>query len=494
MNIYFTDWFNVVPETLDEYGAFNISLINDLPLFIDPFLLFTSDKPEYQKLHDHIIDYLRYLRDRSRIGNIDDGLLKAWYMFPEVKQLWLGYSLSGNNGTGLGMDFAKALNSNLHVIFQDFGNEKITKGSHLEKVCLIQSGVGRDNISDFTANLIKEYLLEYTQKYAQEHIDGSLRKTVSVPRVAFSYEIGVWRPKCYDLPYFCGDYVLLTPKDILTKEENWINRPELVRDIERIAKSASDEELRAQVNQYLLTVLHQGKKEPSKKDREKAYSHILMKYPKLIEYYIRSKEVRGKEAIRQSHLKVTESESIFIHQLASFVDQLQRETDFYKHGYDTLAEARARIHFLKEEIENNGGYRIFYHEEQPLQRESVLQILFRLTWYASPSDFNSEVNNGRGPVDFTISRGSRDKSLVEFKLAKNSKLKQNLQNQVGIYERANRTDKSLKVIIYFSSEEKSKVDSILQELKLDRDDSIILIDARNDNKHSASTAKSVVES
>jgi hypothetical protein len=67
--------------------------------------------------------------------------------------------------------------------------------------------------------------------------------------------------------------------------------------------------------------------------------------------------------------------------------------------------------FLKAEIEDNAGYRLFYHEGRPLQRESDLQILFRLTWYASPSDFNGEANNGRGPVDFTASRGSKDKML-----------------------------------------------------------------------------------
>ncbi len=38
LRIYFSDFFNVSPEKIKEYGAFNISLINDLPLFIDPFL------------------------------------------------------------------------------------------------------------------------------------------------------------------------------------------------------------------------------------------------------------------------------------------------------------------------------------------------------------------------------------------------------------------------------------------------------------------------
>ena len=44
MDIYFTDFFHVPPEVLEEQGAFNVSLINDLPLFIDPFFLFNSEK------------------------------------------------------------------------------------------------------------------------------------------------------------------------------------------------------------------------------------------------------------------------------------------------------------------------------------------------------------------------------------------------------------------------------------------------------------------
>ena len=61
MKVYFTDFFNVDEELLDEYGAFNISLINDMPLFIDPFLLFHSEKEEYKKLHEDIIRYLIFL-------------------------------------------------------------------------------------------------------------------------------------------------------------------------------------------------------------------------------------------------------------------------------------------------------------------------------------------------------------------------------------------------------------------------------------------------
>jgi hypothetical protein len=114
--------------------------------------------------------------------------------------------------------------------------------------------------------------------------------------------------------------------------------------------------------------------------------------------------------------------------------------------------------------------------------------MFRLTWFATPSDVSREANEGRGPVDFKISRGAADKSLVEFKLASNTKLRQNLEKQVEIYKRAHDTDKAIKAILFFTDEEETKVRKVLSELGLAGEKYIVLIDARNDNKPSASTA------
>ena len=45
LKIYFSDFFDVDEDIIESYGAVNISLINDMPLFVDPFLLFNSEKP-----------------------------------------------------------------------------------------------------------------------------------------------------------------------------------------------------------------------------------------------------------------------------------------------------------------------------------------------------------------------------------------------------------------------------------------------------------------
>ena len=486
MNVYFSDFFNVTVEDMEEHGAFNIFLINDLPVFIDPFLFFNSDKKEYQKLHEDVIKYVTFLRDMSEEGVISKGLIKHWFLFPEVKQNWLGFSRVGNGGSGLGKSFASALNNNLATIFTNFGDEKITKGSHLEKLCLIRDGVGRDSISDFTTNIIKGFLCEYTQDFALKHIAPARVKKISVPHAEFNYSTRRWVGNIYTLPYIDGDYILLTPKDILTKDEAWINKTDIIGDFDAIIDSVPNDELRGQINDYFLRNIPPS---PKRKEVSAAVSTTVRKYPELIDRYIRLKEENGDEAVSVSDQKIKETESLFIAQVAELIEELNRESGFYKSNPDTLEETYNRLVFLKQVIENNDGYKLFYIKGEPVKRESDLQLIFRLTWYASTDDVNAEVNNGRGPVDYKISRGAADSTLVEFKLASNSKLKQNLLNQVEVYKNANATKKTIKVILYFSDSELAKVLKILNEIELREGKELVLIDARKTNKPSASNAK-----
>ena len=93
-----------------------------------------------------------------------------------------------------------------------------------------------------------------------------------------------------------------------------------------------------------------------------------------------------------------------------------------------------------------------------------------------------------GSHDFKVSIGAADKSLIEFKLASNSHLKRNLEKQVEIYEKANQTATSVKVIICYTARDQSKVTKILKDLNLNGREDVVVIDARSDNKPSASTA------
>jgi hypothetical protein len=186
---------------------------------------------------------------------------------------------------------------------------------------------------------------------------------------------------------------------------------------------------------------------------------------------------------------VSEVDRRFVKQVRTLVNDFLEPAGFYDLPQNTYEEARARILFLKDVVENKGGHRIFYLDGKPIEREADLQILYRLTWFGSPSDVSREVDDGRGPADYKISRGASDKTIIEFKLAKNTQLERNLENQTRVYEAASDpTHPSIKAILFFSTKQLLRVQRILERLELTGDPNIILIDARSENKPSGSRA------
>lgn len=412
-------------------------------------------------------------------------MMKSWYLFSEVKQTWLGFSLGGNSGRGLGCDFAYSLYEGLQSILLDFGKETLTRSPHLEKLCLISPKVGRDKISDFTTNFTKNYILNYSQSFAKKYLEESQCMIFNVPKVKFNYNTKTWMSEEYILPCYNNDFVLLTPSDMLVRDDTFISRSDMISNLKRIAPSVDDKQLRFQLNQYLTETLTKKRSELSKTEKNNIVINLIRDNPKIIDYYIEYKEAHEEEASSISQDDVNEVKILFNSQIQEFTKILQNNTDFYQESNSSYEESYKRVMYLKRVIEDMDGYRLFYLNDKPINREDYLQIMYRLVWYASPYDVNREVNNGRGPVDYKISKGSKNSTLVEFKLASNSKLKKNLENQVEIYKKASQTRNSIKVILFFTDKELDKINKIMKELNISNCKDIIIIDARN-NKLSAS--------
>src|ERR1019366_6635298 len=226
-------------------------------------------------------------------------------------------------------------------------------------------------------------------------------------------------------------------------------------------------------------------REANQKERAAAAVRTLMEFPQVIDYFILRKENQGAQASNLSKEKVRFAEAIFNFNITQ-LQLVLNEGNFYKIPATTYEESIDRANYLKHVIEDQGGHRAFYTNGQPVRHEKDLQIMFRLVWFGSPSDVTSEANDGRGPADFKIARGAKDKTIVEMKLASNSALKRNLANQAAVYQKASDAKSSVNIIIFFSESEEAKVFSVLKQLKLERRKDIILIDARADNKTSGS--------
>ena len=124
---------------------------------------------------------------------------------------------------------------------------------------------------------------------------------------------------------------------------------------------------------------------------------------------------------------------MIVHGIASAL----KKTHFYNYDDSSYEEAKKRAYYLKKCIEDNDIYRLFYDIMGNIRftKEEDLQLLFKLVCYGVVSDVNRECNNGRGPVDYKFYKSNFDKSLIEFKLASDSKLKQNLKIKYKFMER-----------------------------------------------------------
>ena len=152
---------------------------------------------------------------------------------------------------------------------------------------------------------------------------------------------------------------------------------------------------------------------------------------------------------------------------------------------DSYHEAIKRIMDFKNYLEDKDGYAILH--AIPKVSEKFIQLLFVPMWESSKFDCNREVSNGRGAADFVISMGANDKTIVEFKLASNSSLEQNLKNQVEIYQKANNTHKGISVIFCMDKNEYEKAKCIKNKIKISNKENIIIIDCSQ--KKSASKVR-----
>ena len=134
------------------------------------------------------------------------------------------------------------------------------------------------------------------------------------------------------------------------------------------------------------------------------------------------------------------------------------------------------MEFFKKILESNSkDLRI---KETKLQ-ERKLQLMFKMVTIGSLFDYISEVNTGRGPIDFIVSMGSQDKIGIELKLASNNKLKSNLKNQGKVYQEDSNLKHVIKVIFFFSNKDMNKTKKVLKELGKQEDNrEIFLIDCR----------------
>ena len=206
---------------IQEVSQFEVDFViprlgRDLPLGIDPFLLFKSRDPEFQKLHSQLLGAFDMGIDAVRSQKYEEA--RRLFQFPEVPEIGFGYTKKGKRGAGVG-EFLTELIIETLVESRPLLERGIR---HIEEMQLVSLGIGRDRISDIAANIFKEYLITYTQKQCQLW-NIPLESGVPVNHI-FDLNTLDWDDGYYDLPIspFDGSPILLVPRRIV-RTLPWIN-------------------------------------------------------------------------------------------------------------------------------------------------------------------------------------------------------------------------------------------------------------------------------
>lgn len=194
----------------------------DIPLGIDPFLLYKSRDPEYRALHDLLLSAFGNGIRAVREGRISDA--ERLFDFPEVSAIGLGYSRGGKRGSGVGSQMRALI---LEALQGSSGLQE--RGvRHVEELQILSPGIGPDRISDIAANVLKRFLIDYTQR--QCDIWGvPRRKAVPVHHI-YEPATGSWVDSYEDLPVspIDGTPILLVPRRIV-RVLPWINYDDFVK-------------------------------------------------------------------------------------------------------------------------------------------------------------------------------------------------------------------------------------------------------------------------
>ncbi len=156
------DYYNI--PFLQEEVDFAIPFLDeDIPLYVDPFLLWKINSQQDNALHNSIVNSFNQLGSLYLKGNEQKACDILIYL-SECNEVGLGNSKT-RQGKKIGGKIANEILSLFRIIPQ------INKQGfqHFEEIQLLIDGVSKDRISDITCCLIKSFLIDYTIEQCEIH-------------------------------------------------------------------------------------------------------------------------------------------------------------------------------------------------------------------------------------------------------------------------------------------------------------------------------------
>jgi hypothetical protein len=452
----------VTAKDLDKKGVFNAFVDIDSKLYIDPSLLKSAKIREFKRSHATFKNYfgeiLKLIDNSKNQGDVFWRKAFQRLQFKEFKYVALGYSIGHKNGNAIGPQLAGKLLYTSHDIIKAGIKDPVI----FELVGLFEEGIGADRISDMTIHIIKQNLIEYTQRVCKElkiKQKGFNKGKIILP---FNPKTGapiVFVPKelLQDLPIaFCWD------------------------DIDKVCSENDD--LRERVNKEIGST---WKFATSKIPKAKLKAAIL-ENPEILHDLI--DQYNNKPKIPYDFNNDPSGQVIW----AELSEKAPKDFPVNFTSYrpvtseNILKVVKVICNQYAKLIESNGWFEFLYDNGGHLRNERFAQKLFYgiAEQYCLANDLNlsREPNAGSGALDFKVTKGYKSVVTIEVKYSSNSNLIKGFTTQLPTYNKAEGAQISIYLVLRTTKTDTSlrKLNKVLSICKQKGDiiPEIIMIDAR----------------
>ncbi len=419
---------NLNPTQLKSLGVFDPILNFDTRLFINISLLQETNvielKHSYDRIQKLFQDVLLLLDTSKKRNDVFWKNAVKRFSFHEVGSLCIGYSAKGTHGSGIGEKYREQLLNTGKLLIEAGIKDPVI----FELAGLIEEGIGPDRLSDMVANIIIEDLIKYTIRINKEI---SITKDV-FPQYQFSK--GLFINPYNDKP------VILMPIEILHElpvATGW-------NDIDSVCNF--NNQLRDEINR----IIGDTWKDYSISQKKNALKKIILRNPDILQQIIGNYK---KSTIEKYDFENdpsgeyswydTSHNFAYKFPLSLFLSKKPSFDDVYKVVIQICNK-------FKELIEHNGLFKNLYYKDKPLPEQYTQRLFFSIAdIYCENNNIglSPETNSGRGSVDFKFSIGYKIRILVEIKLTTNPQLVHGYTKQIKEYEKAEKTNKSIYLII-----------------------------------------------
>ncbi len=153
------------PRLTDFYGIYKTQteldfaipfLSEDIPLYVDPFMLWKSPSFQDKALHGAVLNAFNHLGYLARTGAQDEAV-EQLIIASECDEVGLGHS-----GSRRGARIGRAVAQSIIGLFKAIPQYEKNGFAHFEEIQFYVDGISKDRVSDIACSFLKSFLVDYT--------------------------------------------------------------------------------------------------------------------------------------------------------------------------------------------------------------------------------------------------------------------------------------------------------------------------------------------